>query len=1204
MIGRTTKMIGPDNDPRFGQENLSLRDFESDHGYVLLGEPGMGKSTCFTEEAKRIGAEELIVARRFVGRNPQSHPEWHKGPLFIDGLDEVRVGQEPRTAIDKIINHLETLGNPQFRLSCRTSSWLGNGDLKELSSLTDFEAIPVLELNPLNHDDARQIISQKGFDATAFIREAHEHSMVPFLFNPQLLDLLLISVEKYGWPDNPSTTFENACRELVKERNSEHRDTSIFNARRPSLRAVISAAGQLSALMLIASKSGWSVGDSDDPEILSLRDVDNQERPALWEALNSHLFRGSARCRTPIHRLLIEYLGARYLAEKFQDDLTVQRVLALLMGHDGIPFPDLRGLTGWLAALAPKTRMALIQADPIAVAFNGDTSSFSPEERRVLLENLEQNIHLVYIQPSTACLGALAGGQERSIVWELSNSSIRSENRQTLIYWLLSSVSQTYSDVVRNCKSIADAPVKLDRNNLLRIIYDPSWATDIRRRALRTLNLVLLCRSDHGTTMRKLIKDLKENQSSDGENDLLGTILDLLYPSTLKPSEVWNFLVTGPIAPGHVYKHFFTNLANKSTKEQIKELLDSLCDRASEVVSKLASYRIAETVLVLLARGLDSVGDKLDVSELYRWFKLVKFDHSSYELIPAHSSIDSYGKYNNAEASAAILNWLSERRTIQYALIERELIDLESETGIKLLNKTIGLKFMGLNTPARFRSWCLWRAGEFWNSHPKAAEELAWWSVREQEGWEPPLSDNEVDRVVADASALTEWNANRVKNRNQAESEEFEWKKEQEKNRSALRKEEQNKVEYIRRQQAELADGQCEPWLLDELARIYFYGLLTNNGSRKTYLESYLDEDQRLVQAALLGFRSVLDRDDLPDLEQIALLHENNRRSYFALPFLAGLEEDNGNVLSRLCEKGRRRALGFYFVTNLPRQHIAIPSTNADFPLWFEYALTSYPETVADSLIAIHCACVSAKFPPSKHLFRMAYHDAYAPVTKLAVSRMFTVFPTRCSTPQLESLRAVLWSALMANGISAKELQKITLKRLRRKGMDIGQRALWLCTGLFVARDNCLPRLIDFLSDRDEPRLLHVLNFLVQNGQSQTILQNLNEWSTEDISRLIQEFGRQVQPPKYQKRAGRIGAEQLAGHKLQTVMTVGLRELAMRSNDDTTNVIDLLATNADLAAWKFTISKWQEVQARQRRAERLKDLSIAQIQGVLHCGPT
>ena len=1208
-IKRTVSVVKPEEDHRFGQENLSLSDFNSDHGYVLLGEPGMGKSTCFSEEANRLDVTAPISARRFIRHNPADHTDWQEGPLFIDGLDEVRIGGgDPRAALDRIIAHLRALGRPRFRLSCRAGSWLGYGDLRELSSLTDSEVIPVLELNPLNTHDIRQIISQRRKDANGFILRAYEHGMEAFLFNPQLLDLLLKSVENGGWPDNPSETFENACRELVRERNSEHRDARSFDTQLPSLQAVLSAAGQLSALMLIANKSGWSVDDSDDTEVLSLRYVDHQERSALREAFDSSLFRGNPRFRTPTHRLLAEFLGARYLVEKMQNDLMIQRVLALLMGHDGIPFPDLRGLASWLAAMAPETRMALIQADPIAIAFNGDASSFSPKERKTLFEELEQNVHLVYTQPSAACLGALAGNQGVSAVWKLTNSHIRSENRQTLVYWLLCGVSQTYSDTTRNCKSIAYTQLELDRNNLLKIIHDPSWAKDIRCQALRTLDLVLIERPDRSATMRKLIKDLEENRLPDEENDLMGTILDLLYPSALKPTEVWNYLITGPIAPGNTYNFFFTSLADKSTKEQIKELLDSLCDYASEVISKLASYRIADTVLILLARGLDLFGDKLIIPELYRWFKLVKFDRSSYELIPAHDSTNSYGRFNNAKASAAILNWLGERRKIQYALIERELIDLESEIGNRSLNMVTGLKFMGENAPAGFRSWCLTRAEELWDSRPKIAKELAWWSIREEEGWEPPLSDDEVARAVSGAAGLMKWNADRLMNRSQNELEEAEWRKEQEENRANIRKEEQERLEYIRRQQTELAEGRCEPWLLDELARIYFYGRITNDGGPQTYLESYLDDDQCLVQAALSGFRNLLDRNDLPDLDEIAKLHENNQRSYFARPFLAGMEEkehETDNVLNRLCDKGRRRATGFYFVTNLPRQHVPISSQIASENLrpWYQEALKSHPEAVADSLVAIHKGTVRCKAPPNEYLFKMAFDPAYASVAKLAVSRMFTVFPTRCSDLQLESLRVVLWSALLAHGMSAKELQKITLKRLQRKNMDIGQRALWLCTGLFVARDHCLPLLVDFISGRDESYLRHVMDFLVRDGQGQSILQNLGEWRTEDISRLIQEFGKWVQPPVYRKGAGFMSSKQILSHKFPLLMTAWLQELARRSDDDAANVFDLLASNPDLAAWKREISGWQEVQARQLRVDRRQDLSVAQIQDALRNGP-
>ncbi len=1201
---RTVSVVKPMEDHRFGQEKSSLSDFDSNHGYVLLGEPGMGKSTCFTEEANRIGAEDPISARYFIRHNPEHHPEWREGPLFIDGLDEVRIGGgDPMAALDKIITHLEALGKPRFRLSCRAGSWLGNRDLRALSSLTGSEVIPVVELNPLNHDNVRQIIFPKREDANEFILQAYEHGMEAFLFNPQLLDLLLISVETGGWPDNPSETFENACRVLVSEQNSEYRDVRSFDAQLPSLQAVLSAAGQLSALMLFANKTAWSVDNTNDPEVLSLRDVDYGERSALREAFDSSLFRGNLRCRTPIHRLLVEFLGAKYLAEKIQDGLMIQRVFALLMGHDGIPLPDLRGLAGWLAALAPETRKRLIKADPIAIAFNGDASNFRPEDRKALLAGLEQNAHLVSSQPSAACLGALAGDQGRLTVWELSNSPIRSENRQTLVYWLLCGVSQTYSDTARDCNSNVDVHVELDRNNLLKIIYDPTWAIDIRRQALRTLDLVLVEKPDRSATMRELIKDLEENRLPDEKNDLMGTALDLSYPSALKPTEVWSHLVTGPAAPGYVYKLFFTNLADKSTKEQIKELLDSLCDRASAVVPKLASLRIADTVLILLARGLDLFGDRLDLSELYRWFKLVKFDHSSYELIPVHDSTHAYGGYNNAKASAAILDWLGERRNIQYELIERELTELESKIGDRLLNKITGLKFMGLNTPVGFRSWCLTRAEELWDSRPKIAKELAWWSIREEDGWEPALSDDEVARAVSGAVGLMEWNSDRLKSRTRSELEEAEWKKEQAKIGATFRKRKQKELEYIRRQQTHLAEGHCEPGLLDELARIYFHGRITIDGNQQTYFESYLDGDKSLVQAAISGFRSLLDRNDLPDLDEIARLHENSKRSYFARPFLAGMEEEDENVLSRLCEKGRRRALGFYFVTNLPRQHVAFPNTDADLPSWYKHALTSYPEIVADSLVAIHVACVRAKFPPNEHLFKMASDPAYDSVTKLAVSRMFNVFPTRCNAPQLESLRVVLWSTLLAHGTSAEELRKITLKRLQRKSMDIGQRALWLCTGLFVARDHCLPRLIDFLAGKDESRLHHVLGFLVRDSQTQSILQNLNEWRTEDISRLIQELGRRVQLPKYRKRAGRISAEQIASRKLLTLMTSWLQELARRSDDDTANVFDLLASDSSLAVWKHEISKWQEVQARLRRADRRQDLSLAQIQGTLQNGP-
>ena len=669
-VKRIVSLIAPESDIRFGQEGLSLSDFESDPGYVVLGEPGMGKSMEFKMETSRIGAISPVPARRFIRGKPENHPEWKNGPIFIDGLDEARaVGQDPRKVIDKIIAQLEALDTPQFRLSCRSGSWLGIGDQVELDSLSDSRSTPILQLNPLNHGDVRQILSQRCDDVDTFIMQTHEHRMESFLSNPQLLDLLIESVRTNGWPDSPRAMFEHACRKLLIEQNREHRDAHSAYSQ-PFSNAVLNAAGQLSALILIAGKDGCEIINTGASNILSLDNIEDQDRTLLRTAFDSKLFGGSTSCRAPIHRLFAEYLGARYLNDKIQRGLSIRRLFALLMGYDGIPFPDLQGLTGWLAALNPKARAILIHADPIAVAFNGDASSFESEERRQLLESLERNIGFGHIWPSATALGALAGNQGMSIIQKLVDSQIRSKNRQKLVYMLLRGISQRSLTTYAENEQFSAVHSEADCETLSEIIYNSSWTSSVRCEAIRALNKILTCSPDRGPILRRLIKDLDENSLSDHGNDLRGTVLYLLYPGELHAEEVWNHLTTRSI-PYRYDSHleFWSTIVERSQEEQIQKLLDSLCNRASEVMPKLASHRLADAVLTLLARGLDLFGDELSIQELYRWFDLVEFDIFSYQLVPAYGTNQPYGAYHHG-VNATIRNWLNEHEAIQHALIE------------------------------------------------------------------------------------------------------------------------------------------------------------------------------------------------------------------------------------------------------------------------------------------------------------------------------------------------------------------------------------------------------------------------------------------------------------------------------------------------------------------------------------------------------
>ena len=96
---------------------------------------------------------------------------------------------------------------------------------------------------------------------------------------------------------------------------------------------------------------------------------------------------------------------------------------------------------------------------------------------------------------------------------------------------------------------------------------------------------------------------------------------------------------------------------DRSSDEQIRELLDSLCSRGSEVIPRLANHWLDHIVLKLLARGLDLFGDELGILGLYRWFDLVEVDLERSRLVPADRGYRS-GDGFNTEAEGAIRTWL------------------------------------------------------------------------------------------------------------------------------------------------------------------------------------------------------------------------------------------------------------------------------------------------------------------------------------------------------------------------------------------------------------------------------------------------------------------------------------------------------------------------------------------------------------------
>ncbi len=113
-------------------------------------------------------------------------------------------------------------------------------------------------------------------------------------------------------------------------------------------------------------------------DIPSYRSLDFYPPDRVQAALSRRIFDAASEAETVdyAHRTTAEYLAAEFLASRIRGGLPFGRVAAL-MGVDGHPASELRGLHAWLAVHLPEHADELIEADPYGVLSYGDAASLS-----------------------------------------------------------------------------------------------------------------------------------------------------------------------------------------------------------------------------------------------------------------------------------------------------------------------------------------------------------------------------------------------------------------------------------------------------------------------------------------------------------------------------------------------------------------------------------------------------------------------------------------------------------------------------------------------------------------------------------------------------------------------------------------------------------------------------------------------------------
>ena len=355
---------------------------------IILGDPGLGKSV-LAQALGNAPRHHYVRAGTFVR---SARPKSFLNPgdrLVIDGLDEV-ASTAIGGGVEAVLTQLSKIGNPPFILSSREADWRGAADRIKIED--DYPGKPVLlHLQPFDRDDACAFLAQNfpTVDADAVLTHLAARGLEGIYKNPLTLKLMGEVADGDGaLPNSRAQLFGRACQVMLTEENERHQDAGPVTWGDDE---VLLAAGAHCATQLLCDRSGVFTGPVGQTAegYCHLSDIAGLPLAmAAGDALRTRLFQADGENRfIPAHRVIAEYLGAKWLAASFEKGISERRIFGLFHQGDGVP-TSLRGLHAWTAHFNDVLAERCIVADPYAVLRYGDAETLPLSQARSLLREL------------------------------------------------------------------------------------------------------------------------------------------------------------------------------------------------------------------------------------------------------------------------------------------------------------------------------------------------------------------------------------------------------------------------------------------------------------------------------------------------------------------------------------------------------------------------------------------------------------------------------------------------------------------------------------------------------------------------------------------------------------------------------------------------------------------------------------------------
>lgn len=1154
-ISRTCKEIRKDAQ---SIPSRPLADYRETAAYVLLAPPGAGKTTEFEKEAEEIPDALCVTARDFITLEDEN---WSQKTLFIDGLDEVRAGvSDPRKPFDKIRQKLKKLSPPRFRLSCREADWFGAGDQEDLMKVSHDGQVTVLHLDPLTERDVLDILSgdSRIADPEGFIREAEKRDLDELLINPQILEMLVYAVTGDHWPVSRKQTFELACRKIIEEHNREHHHASRNHA--VNVDTQLTAAGYLCVLQLIAGHEGFALApkESDDnfPYLNEMPDLGNVQ--LLRSVLHTKLFKAPAQERVvPIHRQVAEFLAARYLTEWIgRSGLPITRLFSLISGEDNMVVSELRGLSAWLATLCPRNRFAIIDRDPLGTILYGDVHDFNTQEKLHVFKCLQRlsegHARYLYSERFNASLGGLATKDMEEKFLEILTATERSPANQVMAEFVLSAALYGYQSL------------QLD-NVLPCIIRDSSWHSFVRARALQVLIHWSSTQDLFKDMLSQLLNEIKSGMVSDPDDDLLGYLLKALYPDLIPPDKVFDYL-HAPTYSNYIGRYLMfwnLNLLAQSSDSDIAILLDELSARKNSIQQLFEDHHFNRMPGRLLARGIEVHGENLDLERLYRWLG-VCLDRSGFPII-------------DADEKEKIKKWFTDHPKIQKDLIAHGIDKCRHEEKLSVCMVYEKHRLFDAHPPHDLGQWLLdWAQKEQNENVAKYLFQSAVSTLWGQ-GGNTGLDLEIIENLASQEKRFYEWLIEISSCEVPVETLRIieDQKSKQENNKQAW-------FRAIKEKEDELRQGQAPPRIMHDLGCAYFGYLIEAQGDTPIErLHTTLKGDEILVQAALEGLRQLVHRDDLPSAKDIIGVALENKRYFFSIPFIAGLDlvtQSSSEEILQLDDDNLRRAIAFHLTEG-----------SGEDPSWYEELLRSKPEIIAEILSNYAIKAVHGNKNHIMGLYGLAYCNKYLEIARIASLNILKAFPVRCSNKQLENLDYLLKAAIQY--VDHYQLLKLTEEKLKLRSMNVGQKVRWLACGLITDPEQYGERIKNF-AGKSKNRILNLTAFLADRHDRSLFI---SELPASTLGLLIELIGTYISPPENRKN-GRILKTMSSGYIVNHMANI----LSSHPTEEASEILYALLQKDELRDWYLFLNEARNRQKEIRREASFRHPDIKQIINTLN----